>query len=159
MYRTWGGQAQVSYSVVGWSRDRMTLRVICTVHKKMKNTNFLVEPQTKGRRFSDLRLKTGSSSLMIYASKSWCFIDLGLKIKRAYIDRLHHKTDGGMTAWDTSRSDGLLRREATMTRIFQPDFKTVRGTTMGGARGIIVEVASIWRRTYRYDRLHQTLLT
>jgi hypothetical protein len=32
--------------------------------------SFFVEPQNQGRRFFGLILKTGSSGLMIYASKS-----------------------------------------------------------------------------------------
>jgi hypothetical protein len=41
-----------------------------------------------------------------------------------------------------SRSSGLLRVEASWTRVFQSDFKTGGDAVMGGACGIIVEVAS-----------------
>jgi hypothetical protein len=64
---------------------------------------FLVEPQNQGGGgFPSLSLKTGSSSLVIWASKSlrW-FLGLGLKTKWASICRLRHKTDGGRSAWDT----------------------------------------------------------
>jgi hypothetical protein len=49
-----------------------------------------------------LGLKTGSSGLLICASKSLRgFLGLGLKIKWASVFRLRHKTDGGRSAWDT----------------------------------------------------------
>jgi hypothetical protein len=41
-----------------------------------------------------------------------------------------------------SRSSGLLGVEASLARVFQSDLKTGGGTTMGGARGTIAEVAS-----------------
>jgi hypothetical protein len=41
-----------------------------------------------------------------------------------------------------SRSSGLLRMEASLARVFQSGLKTRGGTTMGGARGTITEVAS-----------------
>jgi hypothetical protein len=42
---------QVGYSVVGRSRGRVTLCVVCTVHVETRSTSFLVEPQNQGRRF------------------------------------------------------------------------------------------------------------
>jgi hypothetical protein len=66
---------------------------------------FLVDPQNQGGGgFSCLGLKTGSSDLVIYVSKSpqW-FLGLSLKTKQASVCRLHHKTDGGMSAWNTRR--------------------------------------------------------
>jgi hypothetical protein len=41
-----------------------------------------------------------------------------------------------------SRSDGLLLMEASLVRVFQSGIKTGGGTTVGGARGTIAEVAS-----------------
>jgi hypothetical protein len=41
-----------------------------------------------------------------------------------------------------SRSGGLLHLKASHTRVFQSGLKTGGGVTMGGARGIIAEVAS-----------------
>jgi hypothetical protein len=64
---------------------------------------FFVEPQNQGGGgFLSLGLKTGNSSLVIWASKSprW-FLGLGLKTKWASVCRLHHKTDGGRSARDT----------------------------------------------------------
>jgi hypothetical protein len=66
---------------------------------------FLVEPQNQGGGgFPGLGLKTGSSGLVIWASKSlrW-FLGLGLKTKQASVCRLRHKTDGGRSAQDTHR--------------------------------------------------------
>jgi hypothetical protein len=65
----------------------------------------LVEPQNQGGGgFPGLGLKTGSSGLVIWASKSprW-FLDLGLKTKQASVCQLRHKTDGGRSARDTHR--------------------------------------------------------
>jgi hypothetical protein len=42
-----------------------------------------------------------------------------------------------------SRSNGLLRVEASLARISQSSLKTDGGTTTGGTRGIIAEVASV----------------
>jgi hypothetical protein len=64
---------------------------------------FLVEPQNQGGGgFPSLGLKTGSSGLVIWASKSLRrFLDLGLKTKQALVCLLRHKTDGGRLAQDT----------------------------------------------------------
>jgi hypothetical protein len=40
-----------------------------------------------------------------------------------------------------SRSSGLLHVEGSLARVSQSGLKTSRGTTTGGARGTIVEVA------------------
>jgi hypothetical protein len=64
---------------------------------------FLVEPQNQGGGgFPGLDLKTGSSGLVIWASKSlrW-FLGLGIKTKQASVCRLRYKTDGGRSARDT----------------------------------------------------------
>jgi hypothetical protein len=45
---------------------------------------------------------------------------------------LHHKID--------SRSSGLLRVEASRARVFQSGHKTSGDTTVGGARGTIMDV-------------------
>jgi hypothetical protein len=57
---------------------------------------FLVEPQNQGGGgFPGLGLKTGSSGLVIWVSKSpRRFLGLGLKTKQASVCRLRHKTDG-----------------------------------------------------------------
>jgi hypothetical protein len=58
---------------------------------------FLVEPQNQGGGgFPGLGLKTGSSDLVIWASKlPQRFFGLDLKIKWASVCRLRHKTNGG----------------------------------------------------------------
>jgi hypothetical protein len=64
-----------------------------------------VWPQNQGSGgFPGLGLKTGSSGLMIWASKSpRQFLGLGLKIKQASVCRLRHKTDRGRLTRDTRR--------------------------------------------------------
>jgi hypothetical protein len=66
---------------------------------------FLVEPQNQGGGgFPGLGLKTGSSGLVIWASKSpRRFLGLDLKTKWASVCRLRHKTDGERSARDTHR--------------------------------------------------------
>jgi hypothetical protein len=66
---------------------------------------FLVEPQNQGGGgFPGLGLKTGSSSVVIWTSKSpRRFFGLGLKIKQTLVYRLRNKTDGGRSAWDARR--------------------------------------------------------
>jgi hypothetical protein len=64
---------------------------------------FLVEPQNQGGRgFPDLGLKTGSSGVVIWASKSpRRFLGLGLKTMQASVCRLRHNTDRWRLARDT----------------------------------------------------------
>jgi hypothetical protein len=88
--------------------------------------SFLVEPQNQGGGgFFGLDLKTRSSDLVIWVSKSpRRFLGLVLKTKWA------------------SRSSGLLRVEASLARVFQSGLKTGGGATAGVARGTIAKVAS-----------------
>jgi hypothetical protein len=67
--------------------------------------SFLVEPQNQGGGgFPSLGLKTGSSGLVIWASKSpRRFLGLGLKTKWASVCWLRHKTDRGRSVRDTRR--------------------------------------------------------
>jgi hypothetical protein len=67
--------------------------------------SFMVEPQNQGGGgFFGLSIKTGSSGLVIWASKSprW-FLGFDLKTKQLLVCRLRHKIDGGRSAWDTRR--------------------------------------------------------
>jgi hypothetical protein len=66
---------------------------------------FFHEPKNQGGGgFPGLGLKTGSSGLVIWASKSLRqFLGLGLKTMWALVCRFHHKTDGGRSARDTHR--------------------------------------------------------
>jgi hypothetical protein len=60
--------------------------------------------KTGGDGFPGLGLKTGSSSLVIWASKSpQRFLGLGLKTMQALVYQLRHKTNGERTARDTRR--------------------------------------------------------
>jgi hypothetical protein len=67
--------------------------------------DFLVEHQNqRGVGFPSLGLKTDSSGLVIWDSKSpRRFFGLGLKTKWVSVCRLRHKTDGGRSTWDTRR--------------------------------------------------------
>jgi hypothetical protein len=78
----------------------LTSKLVVTVSPGLASkpaVDFLVEPQNQGGGgFSGLGLKTGSSGLVICASKSpRRFLGLGLKTKQALICRLYHKTNGG----------------------------------------------------------------
>jgi hypothetical protein len=97
--------AQVGYSGAGRSRGRVAPFAVCTWHMETRSAGFLVEPQNQGGGgFPGLGLKTGSSGLVIWASKSpRQFLGLGLKTKWASAYRLRHKTDGGSSARDTRR--------------------------------------------------------
>jgi hypothetical protein len=73
---------------------------------------FLVEPQNQGGGgFPGLGLKTGSSVLLIWASKSpRRFLNLGLKTKWASVYRLRHKTDRVRSAGDTRQDLAVTSR-------------------------------------------------
>jgi hypothetical protein len=86
----------------------LTLKLVVTVSPGLASkpvVGFLVEPQNQGGGgFSGLGLKTGSSGLVICASKSpQRFFSLCLKTKQASVCRLCHKTDGVRSARDTHR--------------------------------------------------------
>jgi hypothetical protein len=86
----------------------LTSKLVATVSLGLVSkpvVGFLVEPQNQcGGGFSGLGIKTGSSSLVIWVSKSprW-FFGLVLKTKWASICRLRHKTNGERLARDTYR--------------------------------------------------------
>jgi hypothetical protein len=86
----------------------LTSKLVATVSPDLASkpaVGFLVEPQNQGDGgFSGLGFKTGSSGLVICASKlSRRFLCLGLKIKWASVCRLRHKTDGRRSVRDTRR--------------------------------------------------------
>jgi hypothetical protein len=86
----------------------LTSKLVVTVFPGLASklaVDFLVEPQNQGGAgFSDLGLKTDSSGLVIWASKSprW-FLGLCLKTMQTSVCRLHHKPDGGRSTWNTCR--------------------------------------------------------
>jgi hypothetical protein len=89
-----------------------------------------------------LGLKTGSSGLMIWVSKSpRQFLGLCLKTKWASVCRPQNQ-QREVGAGHTSRSSGLFYVEASLTSVFQSGLKTDGGATTGGARGTIAKVAS-----------------
>jgi hypothetical protein len=117
----------------GRSRGRVAPCAICTGHVETRSAGFLVEPQNQGGGgFPSLCLKTGSSGLVIWASKSpRQFIGLDLKTKWASIRRLRLKTDRGRSARD-------MRRDLAACLAS----KTGGGATTGDACGTIAKVAS-----------------
>jgi hypothetical protein len=84
----------------------LTSKLVATISPGLASklaVGFLVEPQNQGGGgFPGLGLKTDSSDLVIWASKSprW-FLGLGLKTKRTLVYRLRHKTDGERSARNT----------------------------------------------------------
>jgi hypothetical protein len=83
----------------------LTSKLVVTVSLGLTSkpaVSFLVEPQNQGGGgFPDLSVKTGSSGLVIYASKSSRrFLGLDIKTKQTSVCRLCHTTDGGRSTRD-----------------------------------------------------------
>jgi hypothetical protein len=141
---------------VGWCRLRSTL---CIKRWGAWVSWFGLKIKVDG--LLGLCLKTGSSSLVIWASKSpRQFFSFGLKIKWAMVYRLRHKIDGRRTAWDTCRDLAACLAWKQVELGFSVCLKTNGGATAGGTRGIISKITWRWsqRRTSWCDGLHQTLL-
>jgi hypothetical protein len=86
----------------------LTSKLVATVSPSLTSkpvVGFLVEPQNLGGGgFPGFGLKTGSSGLVIWDSKSpRQFLGLCLKTKWASVCRLRHKTDRGRSVRDTRR--------------------------------------------------------
>jgi hypothetical protein len=84
----------------------LTSKLVATVSFGLTSkltVGFLVEPQNQGGGgFPGLGLKTDSSGLVIWASKSpRRFLGLALKTNQVLVYWLRHKTDGGRSARDT----------------------------------------------------------
>jgi hypothetical protein len=93
--------------------------------------------------FSSLGLKTDSSGLVIWASKSLQqFLGLGLNHVGFSLSVAPQNRRREVGAGYVSRSSGLLHVEASLARVFQSGLKTDGGTITGGARGIIAEGSS-----------------
>jgi hypothetical protein len=137
--------AQVEYSVAGRLRGRVAPCAVCTWHVETRSVSFLVEPQNQGGGgFPGLGLKIGS----------YRFVDLGLKIT-VTVSWFGPQNQAGfgllvapqnqrreVGAGHASKSSSLLGIEASLARVSQSGLKTGGGTTTGGARGTIAEVAS-----------------
>jgi hypothetical protein len=100
--------------------------------------------KTGGDVFSRFDLKTGGDGFSRFGLKTDGFGFPGLGLNQAgygllVVPQNRWREDGTGHA---SRSSGLLRLDVSCTRVFQSDLKTCGGITMGGARGIITEVAS-----------------
>jgi hypothetical protein len=88
--------------------SNLTSKLVATVSPSLASkpvVGFLVELQIQGGGgFPGLGLETGSSGLVIWASKSpRRFLGLGLKTKQASVYRLCHKTDRGRSARNMRR--------------------------------------------------------
>jgi hypothetical protein len=94
-------------------------------------TVFPFGPQNRRLRFDDLGFKITVMVFWFGPQKQAC---VGLSVvpqnRRIEVGARH-----------APRFSGLLYVEASLARVFQFGLKTGRGTTMGGARGTITEVA------------------
>jgi hypothetical protein len=100
--------SSLSSNLVATVFSSLASKLVVTVSPGLASkpaVGFFVELQNQGGGgFPDLDIKTGSSSLVISASKSpRRFLGLGLKTKWATVCRLRHKTDGGRLTQDTRR--------------------------------------------------------
>jgi hypothetical protein len=148
---------------------RVTPCATCTMHKEMRSTYFLVEPQNQGRRFFGLDLKSDRPGFVIWDSKSprwflvwasksvapvwWFDTHDGLKIIVAVSwFRPQNQTGFGLLVASqnqrrevgtgyASRSSSLLHLEASRARVAQSGLKTDGCAMIYGARDIIAEVA------------------
>jgi hypothetical protein len=100
-----GGLASKPVAMVFSSLSSKLVAMVSPGLASKPTVGFLVEPQNQGGGgFPSLGLKTDSSDLVIWASKSpRRFLCLALKTKWASICQLHYKTDGGRSARDTHR--------------------------------------------------------
>jgi hypothetical protein len=129
-----------------WPGGQVAPCAVCTGHVETRSAGFLVEPQNQGGGgFSGLGLKIGSLGMVIWGLKittmvSWFRpqnqLDIGLSV--ASQNRWRE-----VGAGHASRSSSLLSVEASLARVSQSGLKTSGGTTTGGARGTIVEIASM----------------
>jgi hypothetical protein len=111
---------------------------------------FLVEPQNQQLQFGQLGLK-------ITVTVSWFRPQNQAGYGLSVVPQNRREGDG---VGHTSRSSGLLRVKASQVRLSQSGLETDGGTTAGGERGTIAEVASRTngRQTGRCDGLRKTLL-
>jgi hypothetical protein len=98
--RVFSGLASKPVSTVFSSLASILVATVSPSLTSNTAVGFLFEPQNQGDGgFSGLGLKTGSSGLVIWVSKSpRQFLSLGLKIKWASVCRLRNQTDGGRLA-------------------------------------------------------------
>jgi hypothetical protein len=105
---------------------------------------FLVEPQNQGGGgFPGLGLKTGSSSLVIWAKSTATVSWFGPQNQAGFglsVAPQNRRREVG--AGHVLRSNSLLGVEASLARVSQSDLKTGGGAMMGGACGTITEVTS-----------------
>jgi hypothetical protein len=147
---------QIGYSVAGRSRGRVAPCAVYTWHVETRSASFLGEPQNQGRRFvSGLASEPlGRFSpvwpqnwwrrfLPVWPQNRWSVSWFGpqnqVGIGLSVAPQRRRKEVG---VGHASRSSSLLAVEASLARVSQSGLKTDGGTTTGGARGTIAEVAS-----------------
>jgi hypothetical protein len=147
--------AQVGYLMAGRSRCWVALCAVCTMHMETRSAGFLVESQNQGQWFvSGLASKLiehvfwfmpqnqqpwfGDLILKITTTVSWFVPQNQAGISLSVAPQNRRRDDG---VGHVSRSGGLLRLKVSRARVFQSCLKTGRGTTAGGARGTITDVA------------------
>jgi hypothetical protein len=90
-----------------------------------------------------LCLKTGSYSLVIYASITAVISWFGPQNQEGFdLSVASQNRWEGDGVGHASRCSGLFCVEVSHARVFQSDLKTDGGVTAGGSRGTIVEVVS-----------------
>jgi hypothetical protein len=114
-------QAQVEYSVTGWSRGRITSCVICTVHKKTRSASFFdltSKPRSLGFSVWTSKLTAPICWFrhQIIATISWFEPQNQAGYSLLVAPQNRREEDG---ARYTSRSNGLLRLKASRTRVSQ----------------------------------------
>jgi hypothetical protein len=110
-------------------------KLVATVSPSLASkpaVGFLVAPQNGQLGFGDLGLK-------ITTTVSW----LGPQNQAGFgLSVMPQNQQREIGVGHASRSSDLLRVDASLARVFQFGLKTGGGTTIGGARGTIVEFAS-----------------
>jgi hypothetical protein len=131
--------AQVGYSVVGWSRGRVTSCAVCTMHIEMRSACFLVEPQNQGRWFvSGLTSKPLGRFSLVWLQNWWRrFLPVWPQNRWLRFPSLGLKTGSyGLEIWASKSPQrfldlGLKTKQATIYRLCH---KTDGSSTAWGTR-------------------------
>jgi hypothetical protein len=118
--------------VCEWFGFKTTWTVFSGLASKLMARVFWFRPQNRQLRFGDFVFK-------ITATVSWFGPQNHAGFSLLVAPQNRWREDG---VGHTSRSASLLRPKASHARVSQSGLKTGGGTTVGGARGTIMEVAS-----------------
>jgi hypothetical protein len=118
--------------VCEWFGFKTTRTVFSGLASKLMARVSWFRPQNRQLRFGDFVFK-------ITATVSWFGPQNHAGFGLLVAPQNRWREDG---VGHTSRSGGLLRPKASRARVSQSGLKTGGGTTVGGARGTIMEVAS-----------------